>query len=293
MFSRPLLTSIDQYAYEQPYLTPFPSSSVESQQWNQYARASFPDINMSTFPIDQTTNLFQQPIPITPGRPRSSPSTFGPSPENLSWAPSAGLGIQYPAAQPTPLIPTAAFPPTPYQPDPATTTASSNHFPTSPPPTLQQPRPTRPQAPTPYQPIAPAPTTTGTKRRADSLDPPTTTNTTTSPTPRTSSTSTSKRRRTASVEGLSESSKTLLRLKEDEDLPWKDIAQQMGSASVPALQMQWRRLRDRRREWGEEDVRALRQACEWWERGRWEIVSAKVSFAQRFTGDLDFLRDSG
>ena len=141
-----------QYTFEQPYLTPYPSSTVESQQWSQYARASIPDVNnMTTYPMAQPLNFFHAPVQNAPNRPRSSPSTFGPSPDNLDWTPSAGLGIQYSTAvtgQPTPL--TSTFPPLAFQ----TYGASEEAYESSSPPQLQQPQPRRPYQ---YQPIAPNP----------------------------------------------------------------------------------------------------------------------------------------
>lgn len=58
---------------------------------------------------------------------------------------------------------------------------------------------------------------------------------------------------------LSEEEELLLRLKQDEGLPWKDIAQQfeiqLGKTyQVPALQMRFKRLRERMRTWSEDDV---------------------------------------
>ena len=75
----------------------------------------------------------------------------------------------------------------------------------------------------------------------------------------------SKRRRssqtsqTKPANELSEEEELLLRLKQDEGLPWKDIAQQfevqLGKTyQVPALQMRFKRLRERMRTWTEEDV---------------------------------------
>ena len=59
---------------------------------------------------------------------------------------------------------------------------------------------------------------------------------------------------------LTEEEQLLLKLKEDESLPWKDIAvrfqTELGkSYQVPALQMRFKRLRERMRTWTETDVR--------------------------------------
>ena len=71
-----------------------------------------------------------------------------------------------------------------------------------------------------------------------------------------------KRKRAASQSGpveLNDEEQLLLRLKEDENLPWKDIAVRfqtdLGKAyQVPALQMRFKRLRERMRTWTESDV---------------------------------------
>jgi hypothetical protein len=262
------MAGINQYAYEQPYLTPFPSSTVEPQQWNQYARASIPDINMSSYPMAQPSSLFHAPIQHAPGRPRSSPSTFGPSPDSLEWTPSAGLGIQYSAAngQPTPL--TSTFPPTAFP-----TYATELPFETPSPPQLQQPQPRRP-----YQSIAPNPAgVTAAKRQRDEDEaaafaagesrPP----------------SGNKRRRTtsAAADTLSDDDRLLIQLRETEALPWKDIAARFSEGkdelhTTARLQMKYKRLRQRFRVWEEQDLYALKLACEYYERCKWQIISAKV-----------------
>ena len=71
-----------------------------------------------------------------------------------------------------------------------------------------------------------------------------------------------KRKRAASQSGpveLNEEEQFLIKLKEEENLPWKDIAvrfqSDMGkSFQVPALQMRYKRLRERMRTWTETDV---------------------------------------
>ena len=71
-----------------------------------------------------------------------------------------------------------------------------------------------------------------------------------------------KRRRAPSQVGpieLNEEEQLLLRLKDEENLPWKDIAvrfqEELGkSYQVPALQMRFKRLRERMRCWTEADV---------------------------------------
>ncbi|KAM0706670.1 hypothetical protein Q7P35_005998 [Cladosporium inversicolor] len=257
------------YAYEQPYLTPFPSSTVEPQQWNQYTRASIPDINMITYPMAQPSALFHAPIQHAPGRPRSSPSTFGPSPENLDWTRSAGLGIQYTttAGQPTPL--TSTFPPTTAFP----TYATDMSFETPSPPQLEQPQPRRP-----YQSIAPNPAGISAAKRQRDEDEAAAYAAGDSRPP-----SGNKRRRTtsAAADTLSDDDRLLIQLRETEALPWKDIAARFSEGkdvvhTTARLQMKYKRLRQRFRVWEEQDVYALRVATEYYERCKWQIISAKM-----------------
>jgi hypothetical protein len=277
-----------QYTFEQPYLTPYPSSTVESQQWSQYARASIPDVNnMSTYPMAQPLNFFHAPVQNAPNRPRSSPSTFGPSPDNLDWAPSAGLGIQYSTAavtgQPTPL--TSTFPPLAFQ----TYGASEEAYESSSPPQLQQPQPRRPYQ---YQPIAPNPAGISASKRQREDEEAAATAAAASFGADSRPTSGNKRRRTtssattaaaaaATPEALSEDDRFLIHLKETEALPWKDIAARFKDDknkvwNVAALQMKYKRLRQRFRVWEEQDLLALRAACEYYEKCKWDIISAKV-----------------
>lgn len=80
---------------------------------------------------------------------------------------------------------------------------------------------------------------------------------------------------------LSEDDRFLVQLKEDENLPWKDIATRFQTDKgknfqVAALQMRYKRLREKFRVWEEQDVNALKLAHEYWEKYKWEIISAKV-----------------
>ena len=76
-----------------------------------------------------------------------------------------------------------------------------------------------------------------------------------------------KRKRAASNVGpveLNEEEQLLLKLKEEENLPWKDIAVRfqtdLGKAyQVPALQMRFKRLRERMRTWTDTDVSVILQ----------------------------------
>ncbi|KAL9608516.1 MAG: hypothetical protein Q9167_006667 [Letrouitia subvulpina] len=80
---------------------------------------------------------------------------------------------------------------------------------------------------------------------------------------------------------LNEEERLLLKLKEEENLPWKDIAVRfqtdLGKTyQVPALQMRFKRLRERMRTWTETDVQALEQAYDYWEKFQFDIIAAKM-----------------
>lgn len=82
---------------------------------------------------------------------------------------------------------------------------------------------------------------------------------------------------------LSEEDRLLLKLKDEEGMPWKDIAGRFQSDlgktyQIPALQMRLKRLRERMRVWTEVDVKALRMAHEYWVHSKFEIIAQKVSF---------------
>lgn len=83
---------------------------------------------------------------------------------------------------------------------------------------------------------------------------------------------------------LSEEDQLLLKLKHEENLPWKDIAREFETRlgrtyQVPALQMRHKRLRERLRTWTDDDVSALEAAYEYWEKSKFEIVAQKVRAA--------------
>lgn len=80
---------------------------------------------------------------------------------------------------------------------------------------------------------------------------------------------------------LSEEDKLLLQLKEEESMPWKDIAARFQSElgknyQIPALQMRLKRLRERMRVWTDVDVKALRLAHDYWEQSKFEIIAHKM-----------------
>lgn len=237
---------------------------MESQPWTQYARASAPDINMAAYGHLSVQSQHPQMIK-DPGRPRSSPSTFGPSPETIAWTTTSGLGIhgiQYTTAggQPTPPV-TSTFPPNVFQ-----TYPTDDHYSTSSPPELRQPQPRRA-----FTSIAPSPAADSGKRKREDLD---------------LEASGGKRRKratsVASQADLSEDDRFLVQLKEDENLAWKDIAARFMNEKgknfqVAALQMRYKRLREKFRIWEDQDVQALKLAHEYWDKYKWEIISAKVS----------------
>lgn len=85
---------------------------------------------------------------------------------------------------------------------------------------------------------------------------------------------------TTSME-LGEEDRLLIQLKDEESMPWKDIAARFQSDlgktyQIPALQMRLKRLRERMRVWTETDIRALRMAHDYWVQNKFEIISQKV-----------------
>ena len=80
---------------------------------------------------------------------------------------------------------------------------------------------------------------------------------------------------------LKDEDKLLLQLKDEQQLPWKNIVtrfqQETGKVhAIAALQMRYKRLKDRLQVWTDPDVEALKQAHEYWESRKFEIISAKV-----------------
>ena len=64
-------------------------------------------------------------------------------------------------------------------------------------------------------------------------------------------------------------------------MPWKDIAARFQtdlqkSYQIPALQMRYKRLRERMRVWTDTDRQALRMAHEYWAQNKFEIIAQKV-----------------
>jgi hypothetical protein len=80
---------------------------------------------------------------------------------------------------------------------------------------------------------------------------------------------------------LGEEDRLLIQLKDEESMPWKDIAARFQSDlgktyQIPALQMRLKRLRERMRVWTDTDVKALRMAHEYWVQNKFDIISQKV-----------------
>ena len=106
---------------------------------------------------------------------------------------------------------------------------------------------------------------------------------------------------------LSQEENLLLRLREEQNIPWKDIAVRFESDfgktyQVPALQMWFRRLKERMRQWTETDILALESAYEYWEHNTFDIISAKMldfgvserwpaTYCARKLEELHFRRD--
>lgn len=90
------------------------------------------------------------------------------------------------------------------------------------------------------------------------------------------------RSNSASSIQLQDEERLLIHLKEEKSLTWKEIAQRFQSDlgisyQIPALQMRYKRLKEKIRVWSKSDLEALRQARDYWETKKWEIISNKVS----------------
>ena len=82
---------------------------------------------------------------------------------------------------------------------------------------------------------------------------------------------------------LKDDDKLLLQLKDEQQLPWKNIVsrfqQETGKVhAIAALQMRYKRLKDRLQVWTDPDIEALTQAHDYWESRKFDIISAKVCF---------------
>ncbi|KAI5842376.1 hypothetical protein BZA05DRAFT_344365 [Tricharina praecox] len=93
----------------------------------------------------------------------------------------------------------------------------------------------------------------------------------------------SKRRKSTSKEAwtMTEDDNLLLKLKDEEGLPWKAIAQRFrdlsrGEFRVPTLQMRYKRLKEKMRVWEVEDIQYLKEAKEHIEKQKWELISQRM-----------------
>lgn len=81
---------------------------------------------------------------------------------------------------------------------------------------------------------------------------------------------------------LSEEEQLLIQLKQDQNLPWKEIAKEFEDRfgrpfQVPALQMRFKRLRERLRHWTNQDIAALEAAHDYWATNKFEIIANKMA----------------
>lgn len=211
------------------------------------------------------------PFDSIPPRPHSSPSVFSPvtpggsrASEHFAWPPSTNaLGISHPGIDETMFASSSHH-------QPAVLASSPPHGSGAPTPEIRAPKPNRP-----YALIAPHPlgvqrlAATSKRGHEDDSD-----MAETSIKRRKSSSSTS-------LHELGEEDKLLLKLKDEESLPWKDIAARfqtdLGKTyQIPALQMRLKRLRERLRVWTDADVKALRMAHDYWRDQKFEIIASKV-----------------
>ncbi|CAI6334804.1 unnamed protein product [Periconia digitata] len=273
------------FAYNQSYVTPHPSSAGPlSPHHHQISQTQALDVALSgpssienpagnyspVSPCSQGSDTMlpaltahsKPPSPDasgqmstgpTPMRPRSSPGEYQP------WAVN-GLNNH------TPNMPPLFYPSSNY---------SSHHSPSLSEPTLDFPSDlTALQSRRLYAPIAPHPRFPGTsapkRAREDEEEP----------------SEQSKRRRrsdsnTSSTIELGEEDRLLIRLKDEESMPWKEIAARFQSDlgksyQIPALQMRLKRLRERMRVWTETDIKALRSAHDYWVQNKFDIIAQKM-----------------
>ncbi|OJD36740.1 uncharacterized protein BKCO1_10000176 [Diplodia corticola] len=213
------------------------------------------------------------PFDSIPPRPHSSPSVFSPvtpgggrASEHFAWpTTSNALGISHPGIDETMFNTTTS-----HHHHPAVLASSPPQASNAPTPEIRAPKPNRP-----YALIAPHPMgiqrLAATTKRGHEDD---------SEMAETSI----KRRKSSGSTGLhelGEEDKLLLKLKDEETLPWKDIAARfqtdLGKTyQIPALQMRLKRLRERLRVWTDSDVKALRMAYDYWRDQKFEIIASKM-----------------
>nr|KMM70078.1 hypothetical protein CPAG_06390 [Coccidioides posadasii RMSCC 3488] len=85
-------------------------------------------------------------------------------------------------------------------------------------------------------------------------------------------------RRRSSI--LDEETNLTLQLRE-QNVPWNEVVKRVNAAfggnhNASRLQMRITRLKQRMREWSEDDIQALRNAHSYWERDKFEIIAYKM-----------------
>jgi hypothetical protein len=212
-------------------------------------------VHPSQAPSPETTAASHLALDMTPNRPRSSPTEY-------QW-PMNSLGISGSTMAPH-FYSSPTFP------------QGRDRSPCLSEPAMEL---SAPQARRFYAPIAPHPSgarTSAPKRsRGDDDDEPL---------------DQGKRRKrsdsnTSATMELGEEDRLLIQLKDEESMPWKDIAARFQSDlgktyQIPALQMRLKRLRERMRVWTDVDVKALRMAHEYWVQSKFDIIAQKVSLTQ-------------
>lgn len=285
----PCQTGYGPFSYDQPYVTPH-TSSITFSPPTHYSKASdtpatiVKEATGATFsPVSEYSRISESGHPDAPRisteqvnlgadsdplqRPRSSPSAFQPNqpsndPVQIPWTMNP-LGISTPPMHQH-YFQGSTYPPlrnrSPRLSEPAMEFTAD----------LTAPQPRRMYAPIAPHPIGSQRTSVPKRPREDDESP-----------------EQSKRRKrsdsnsTMSME-LGEEDKLLIQLKDEESMPWKDIAARFQSDlgktyQIPALQMRLKRLRERMRVWTETDVRALRMAHEYWMQSKFDIISQKVN----------------
>ncbi|KAF2737749.1 hypothetical protein EJ04DRAFT_460874 [Polyplosphaeria fusca] len=291
-------TGYGPFTYDQPYVTPH-TSSITFSPPTQFTKASEASITATRdpsvaaySPVSEYSRVSDgapgEPVrpsdesyadaPRTstehgahlqvdtnpPNRPRSSPSTFTPTQQTsgpeFPWTMNP-LGISTPAMHEQ-YYSGATYPP--HRSCPSRLSEPAMDLPAE----LASPQPRRM-----YAPIAPHPLgqRIGMSKRSRDDD---------------ECSEQSKRRKRSDTNAtvtmeLGEEDRLLIRLKDEESMPWKDIAARFQSDlgktyQIPALQMRLKRLRERMRVWTEADVRALRMAHEYWVQNKFDIISQKM-----------------